>query len=368
MGLTMHSLFTKIEKFYEKYERHISSVALVGGFIFDSLTLRRIDMLFDNLTFIVYLVISGGGIALLNYFQEHPPKKDFSKKVEEFLPVFIQFAFGGLFSGFFIFYSRSSNLASSWPFILFLLFLLIGNEFFKGYYKRLTFQVSIYFVAIFSFSIFFVPVILKSMNAFIFILSGFFSLFIIDLFSRGLFRVVPKRYRESRITLRNSILSIYVIINILYFTNLIPPIPLSLKNVGVYYAVERVGEDYKVIGEKKTWQEKIPVISTNIVHIKEGEPLYLFSSVFAPTDLDVKVIHDWQYYDESSSRWVSTTRIAFPIIGGRGDGYRGFSKKENIFDGRWRVDVKTERDQIIGRINFTVITSFADVRLEEKVL
>jgi hypothetical protein len=67
-------------------------------------------------------------------------------------------------------------------------------------------------------------------------------------------------------------------------------------------------------------------------------------------------------------KWVSVTRITFPIRGGRDGGYRGFSVKENLFEGRWRVDVKTERNQIIGRMKFNIEPKTSKVELEEKVL
>lgn len=82
--------------------------------------------------------------------------------------------------------------------------------------------------------------------------------------------------------------------------------------------------------------------------------LYVFSAVFAPADLDVVIAHDWSYYDETSGRWVDRGRPTFPIEGGRDAGYRGFSFNSGIEAGRWRVDIETERGQILGRVRFGV--------------
>lgn len=317
---------------------------------------------------ILYLVISGGGIILLNYYHEYPPQQSFFVRAEYLLPLFIQFTFGGLFSAFFIFYTRSAAFSSSWPFILILLFCFVGNEFFKERYQKITFQVPIYFVALFSFSIFFIPVLLKTMGAIIFILSGFVSLLFIAIFSLVLLKVAPNQYRENKINLRKIILFIFVLINILYFSNLIPPIPLALKESGIYYSIDRVGGNYRIIEEKKKWYEPLLFFIPDAIDLETGAPLYMFSSVFAPTDLNTRIIHDWQYFDNVADKWVSVTKITFPIMGGRNDGYRGFSKKENLFEGKWRVDVKTERNQIIGRIRFNIETKTSEVKLEEKIL
>lgn len=143
-------------------------------------------------------------------------------------------------------------------------------------------------------------------------------------------------------------------VNILYFTNLIPPIPLAMKNSGAYHLVVKVGDNYEVIGEREKWYQSLPFIFPKVLHLRDGESIYAFSAVFAPTDLITDIIHDWQYFDEVEDKWVSTTRIPFDIHGGRGDGYRTFSKKDNVFSGKWRVDVETKSGQIIGRIRFNV--------------
>ena len=364
----MQSLFSRFEVWFERHERKISSGALIGGFIFDSLTLRRVDLWFENVTIISYLLISGGSILLLNYYEQFPQERVFHLKVKNYLPLFIQFAFGGLFSAFFIFYTRSGSLTSSWPFVVILLTLLVGNEFFKLYYQRLTFQISIYFLAVFSFFIFFVPVMLKSIGVTIFLLSGLVSLLFILLFSKLLFRIVP-RSRANSMVLRNIVVSIFLVINLLYFTNLIPPIPLALEDVGVYYSITRIGDDYIGLGEKRRWFDYINIFSPNRVKLAKGEPVYVFSSVFAPTDLNTSIVHHWQYLEDTGrARWVSAGKIEFPIRGGRDGGYRGFSQKDNLAPGIWRVNIETKRGQVIGRIRFKVEDHSTSRELQEEFL
>ena len=191
------------------------------------------------------------------------------------------------------------------------------------------------------------------MGALIFVASGFISLIYIGVFIYIVYRFTPGLYNKSRDVLLLSILSLYVFINILYFTNIIPPIPLSLKDGGVYHLVEKNKDgNYIARGEKKDFLDKFSL--SQKIHLDVGESVYVFGSVFAPTDLDINITHDWQYFDDTLSEWVSANQITFPIKGGRGEGYRGYSKKENIFEGAWRVDIKTERDQVVGRIRFDI--------------
>ena len=364
----MNERLYQLRGLFEKYERRISSIFLVGGFIFDSLTIQRIDRPFDHLVILSYLMLSGASIILLNKYHERPPISNFSIWVRNLLLPFIQFALGGLFSVFLVFYSRSTSISASWPFLLLLLFLLVGNEFFRNYYERLTFQLSIYYIAIFSFSILIVPVLLKKMNAGVFLLSGLVSLVFITFFTRILFRMVPQLYHQSRVDINRMITLLFLVINILYFTNLIPPIPLAMKNSGIYHLVTKMDNNYEVVGEKRDWYGWLPSLSPLTVHLNEGEPLYAFGAVFAPTGLNTDVIHDWQYFDKAADKWVSATKVTFNIFGGRGEGYRTFSKKENLFYGQWRVDVKTESGQIIGRLRFNIVPVSSKPMLYEKIL
>lgn len=69
------------------------------------------------------------------------------------------------------------------------------------------------------------------------------------------------------------------------------------------------------------------------------------------------IVHKWSRYDEKTGSWPVSHRIRFPIAGGRSSGYRGYSFTTNTATGRYRVDVETERGQIIGRIVFSVVAT-----------
>ena len=345
--------FEKIKILYFRYERHISSAALVFGFTVDSFTLQRIDLFFENLIFLIHLFVVGIGIIFLNLYEGGVVGERYIKSIRPWLPLPIQFSLGALFSGFLIFYSRSASFVVSWPILFFLLLLLIGNEFFRSRYSRLVFQVSMYFVAIFSYTIFFVPVVMHSIGADTFLISGVVSLVLIGAFIYILSILAPKRMQGSRKFLYKSIGGIFLIINILYFLNIIPPIPLALKEGGVYHSVTRVGSTgYAVTYEQQHWYEYFRL--HQIIHVTPGARLYFYSAVFAPTDLNTNIVHRWEYFDEGTNEWSDSLSVLFPIIGGRDGGYRGYSVKTNITPGRWRVRVETTRGQLLGRQTFIV--------------
>src|SRR5262249_7618694 len=93
-------------------------------------------------------------------------------KGHPFLVVATQFALGGLWSAFLIFYGRSALATTSWPFVVVLAAVLIGNEVFRQYHSRLAFTCTLLFLALYSYTIFVVPVFTRAMGRPTFLLSG----------------------------------------------------------------------------------------------------------------------------------------------------------------------------------------------------
>lgn len=344
-----------LTSWYLRNERWISTLSLFGGFVFDSLTLKRVDLLWENLWVIGLLVIAALGIILINLNENQ--KNRFSAKVYRiihfWLIIVIQFAFGGLLSSFLVFYFRSSTLSVSWPFLLVLATIFVLNEFLKHHYTRLVFQISVLFFSIYSFAIFIVPVILHRLGYVTFILSGLLSVVVLVVFVFCLRYIARERFRESKNWLFLSIIGITVLINTLYFTNLIPPIPLSLKSAGVYHSIVRNADgNYTAMAERKWFLDFFKTYET--FNNTGSLPIYVFSSIFSPTNLNVQVLHEWQHYDETAGEWITTNQTSLSIVGGRDGGFRTYSIKATNVSGLWRVNVKTLRGQLIGRIKFKV--------------
>jgi hypothetical protein len=91
------------------------------------------------------------------------------------------------------------------------------------------------------------------------------------------------------------------------------------------------------------------------MHVERGEPVFVFSAVFAPIKLSTTVVHRWQRYDDVKGKWVAVQSVPYEITGGRGNGYRGYTKRTSPEPGLWRVDADTVDGRLIGRIEFIVV-------------
>ncbi|MHB1117931.1 MAG: hypothetical protein ACYCZ7_00150 [Minisyncoccota bacterium] len=191
---------TAAESFFAKRERMISLVFL-SGFIIDNLTLTRIDVLWSSLVLLGYLAVAFVAVLMSSLPRQMRVKEGVRSRILFWSPFLAQFALGSLFSGYFVFYTRSASFVSSWLFIVLLGVLFLGNEFFKNYYRRFEFQATILFVAILFFSTLYTPLLLNRMDASAFLVGGGISLSVMALFALLLYRITPEIIKKTKLVL-----------------------------------------------------------------------------------------------------------------------------------------------------------------------
>lgn len=361
------SLIARARSWYGRFERPLSSASLVGGFVFDAVTLTRVDQFWENIWVIAHIAIVIVCIIWINAIENAGHDEANPDKLHFWLVNILQFFFGGIFSVFLVFYFRSADLMTTWPFLLILAIAFVANESLKRRYTRLAFQISLLFLSLFSFAIYIVPIIFHEINGRIFLVSGAASLAALWIILAILRTVSREKFKKSGGLLALSVAAIYFGMNLLYFYNLIPPLPLSLKDSGIFHALAVNGPgDYTVSYEDQGPWRFLALRDT--VAITPGEPLYAYSAVFSPTALNTDIIHEWQFYDPSLRAWTTRSRVTLSVIGGRDGGYRTFSMSANIAPGLWRVNVLTPNGQIIGRMPFFVIATSSLPQLLTKTI
>ncbi|MGM0482802.1 MAG: DUF2914 domain-containing protein [Patescibacteria group bacterium] len=342
----------KIRQFYSRYERFLIPGALLLGVTTDALLFSSINFRFAFTILFLHFIVSGSVIAFIHLYNDGFFRYGkVLRLLRIFSPLVLQYTFGALLSGFLIFYWFSSSFMASWPFIFIIVVLMVSNDLLRRYYLWVYVQVGVYFFITFSLFVLVLPFIVKSVGTVVFLVGGVLSLFVIALYLYALSRFLPEIY-EKRRGFVFIVGSIFILMNVMYFTNVIPPVPLNLREAEVAHFIERDNGDYLLKTEDKDFFAHL--IPGKRVHLTKGDRLYFFSSVFAPAWLGADIVHHWQYYDSDQSKWVTRSRVSFPIVGGRGEGYRGYSFIENVTGGKWRVSVENSRGQVIGKESFHV--------------
>jgi hypothetical protein len=355
----------KLKQFYSRYERYLIPGALIFGFITDVLTFRFINFTVAMSLLFAQLLFIGVNIVVINFHEEKKIAGKFFSYWRVLAPLFLQYSFGNLFSALLIFYSHSGSFFASWPFIIVIVFLMIGNEIFRTYNTRPTIQISVYFFALFSFLNLLFPNILNSLGTKIFLGSGVISLVLIFSFITFLSSYIS-RVEKRKKTLFFSVGVIFLVMNLFYFLNLIPPIPLSIRNVGVYHEVRRIDNQYEVLGENcGNWLQCF--LYHDRRHIStDRQKMYLFSAVYAPEGMELNVVHEWQRFDDEIKRWETIANIPFSVIGGREVGYRWYTYYM-VYSGFWRVNIKTNDGKTIGRKNFYIFQNGNTKKVKEVI-
>lgn len=345
-----------IRRFIKRHEKYGPIIFFIGGFIFDTLTLGRIDRLYDLIVLCSHMTLLTITIYLFNLVDDGKFENTFIERYKNYFPLLIQFFFGGLSSAYVIYFSRSVSLSKTASFFIILLILLFANEFLKKRISNKYLQFSVYFFINFIFFTFMIPVFIKEMNTSIFIISGLISLACALTLIIVIYFKSPSTRKEVELPkVLGVILSIYILINTFYILKIIPPVPLALQHGIVAHYIKLDNNKYIITHERDDgyifWRDH------RIKFIYEpNDNVYVFTSIFAPTDLKKSIIHRWKWYNPETETWEIVEDIGYDITGGRDDGYRGYTYKSNVKTGEWKIDVITEDEELVlGVVDFEII-------------
>lgn len=357
-----YNTYMQMREFIAKYERHIGAGAIIAGFIFDSLTLARPDQLWGNVILITYLSLAAFGILLLTLYRRR------GSMAPAIVLIGVQFCFGNLAGGLLVLYGRSGTFEGSFLFFAIMALFIIANEFLRNQYAKVLFNISAWYFLLFAYLALVVPILVGKIGELVFLLSGLVSLLIACGFLYLIYKISSPTLLEGLRLIVFSVGAVFLFFSALYFTNVLPPVPLSLESIGIYHTVARTPEGHYVVTyERRPWYQIFRSTSSVFAAPQKGTDAYCFSSVFAPTGLSTGVFHRWEYYDPQAGEWQTASRIPFSISGGRDSGYRGYTEK-SVTEGRWRCSVETERGALIGRVTFTVKENISPQKIVEETL
>ncbi|WP_457651482.1 DUF2914 domain-containing protein [Rhodocaloribacter sp.] len=349
----------KASAFVERHRHTMPVVFFFGGVAWDALTLRRIDAVFDNLVLFVYLTLAGALIVTGALVAAGRLRRPWTERYGAWISPAIQFLLGALFSAYVVFYARSASWTESSLYLVVLVALLVGNEFVHRRAANVYLLLALYFLAAFSFFVFFLPVVTKRLDYAMFLAAGGVSLALLGAMIT-LLRARRALVGRQTVYALGLVVGLFGLMNLFYHRNWIPPVPLALRDGGVFHQVRREGTAFVLRYEPVPGRYGID--SDRRFRYAEGDTVYCFTAVFAPTELTAKVFHAWAYFDEARDTWVETDRIGYALVGGRDHGYRGVTWKRYVHPGAWRVEVVTGTGQVLGRIRFRIEAAPASPR------
>lgn len=346
----MSETLARIKSIFSKYG---NVIFFVSGFLFDSVTLIRIDSTLDLTIQIFYLLALVVLIVLQARIENGlwtPPAR--LKKIWGYESEAVHFFYGGLLSAYVIFYFKSTTFSRSLFFLSVVVLLMFLNEMPQIRRVGATMRIGLYTFCLVSFLNYFLPVLIGYMNGWIFAAAWVLSLIL----SAGLVHLLANftpQPQQARVRLGWPPAMVMILVATLYSLKLIPPVPLSMQYAGIFQSVNREGDGYKLTYQKPPWYA-FWRNDNRYFKARPGDQVHCFTRVFAPRHFTHKIFLSWFKKNDQTGRWQLSDRIPLPISGGRDQGFRGYANKSNYDDGQWRVDIQTEDGRTLGGVSFHI--------------
>ncbi len=336
-------------------KKYLPVVAFFAGFLWDALTIGKNVNASDLIILSVYLLATVPIIAFLvkkaNLLVNNAAEttlftrislQDSHWKVR--LPyLLLQFLFGSLFSALFILYFKSSSHTAAFAWSVGLGVLLVANEFMATAYRRFTLIWTLFGFSLILLLNFVLPYAIGSIHWLWFFVSIILAVIITQALKLKISFHLGHIYPTYLIA---------IFIAVIYVLDVIPPVPLVIKDIQVGINLVKQSNTY-VLQQDKAPAWRFWKSTLNSVHIHPGDKVYCISAVFAPRNLKTRLYHHWQFFDKKQG-WQTMSRIGFDLTGGRNKGYRGYTYKQNVAFGLWRVKVETENGRTISMHEFTI--------------
>ena len=355
----------RIKLYYERNERNVAIVSFAGGFIVDILTAGRIDSWLLIGQQALYLLVLTTALLQMLFEEGKPPLALGNMSVVqrwyyEFRTAIVHFLLGSLISLHTIFFFKSSSLLMSFFVLVIMVFLLVANEFSRFRALGLPFKFALLSLCVLSFFASVVPVFVGSIGVVVFMLSMLLGCVPLAVIYRRLLIHAPDRVPQARKQIVVPFGLVLVGFLALYLLRLIPPVPLSIPYIGLYHAVERTGDVYRLSHERPLWRFWHNGDQSFLA--QPGDKVYVFFRIFSPTRFSDQVTMRW-YWKDDPRGWALQDSIPINIVGGRERGFRGYGVKSNYQPGDWKVQVETTDGREIGRVYFSLATAPEEPRI-----
>jgi hypothetical protein len=263
----------------------------------------------------------------------------------------MSFMLGALLNLYVIFFFKSSSLLVSFSFMAVLVLLLLVNEFNRFKWLGLSFKFALLALCGLSFSVGVVPIFFGQVGVAVFLVSigiGCLPMIALAAWLRGRAPGHFPRVRNQILVPSGLVLVVFLAG---YFFRVIPPVPISIPFIGVYHAVERTGDVYRLSHERPQW--RFWQHGDQQFRAQPDDKLYVYFRIFSPARFSDEVRMLW-YWKERG--WVLQDSIPIKIVGGRAEGFRGYGFKSKYQPGAWKVQIETNDGREIGRVYFELQT------------
>lgn len=358
-------MIERAKAFYRDHEPACTAGFFVAGFLFDTLAVGRIDKLHNIIHQAVYLSLCAlfTGLELRERHGTFVPPERL-KTAWRYHAGATHFMLGTLLNIYTLFYFKSASMGASFLFLVILAALLAVNELKPFESSGTLLRTTLFSLCLVSYFTYLVPTLMGRIGALPFLGSLVAASACVAALTWRLDVRLPGHKTEVRRHVVYPFAAVAVLFAVLYFAKVIPPVPLSLSEIGVYHEVRREGGRFALTSTRPRW--KFWQRGDQTFLARPGDAIYCWISVFSPTNFRERLEVHWRFREPDG--WGEPEVIPLPITGGRDEGWRGFTAKAKHKPGRWRVEVVTSDGRELGRINLTVAPDDSSAPRESRTI
>ena len=337
------------------HARHQGKALLLffaAGFLFDAHMLSRIDEPAMLLQQGAYLAACG---ALLLFTQRlelkglAPP--EWLRKPWHYVDHAIHFMLGTLLNAYCIFYFQSASGLTALGFVLVIGALLALNELPRFQKLGKVVVYALYSICLTSYLAYLFPVLLGHIRPWMFYLAVAtalvpLSLHVLLLLKWG--RAVGHVARNAAI----PAFSVQLLFLLLYALRVAPPVPLAVKEMGIYHDVQRVPGGRWLVHQPRGWKRWQQGDQEFLE--RSGDRVYCFARIFAPARFRDRVELVW-YRDDPRKGWTQHYRLPLTVSASSERGFAAEGFLTHPPPGRYRVELQSDDGRTMGMLHFQVI-------------
>src|SRR5215831_205052 len=304
----------RFRAFRLRHSREEAISFFAGGFIFDALMVGRIDETPLLLQQAAYLVVTGvllGAMLRVELLHLEPP--GWLQRPFRYLEHAMHFMLGTLLNAFILFYVKSGSGVTAVLFLVLISALLLMNEHPRFHRLGPVVLFGLYSFSLTSYLAYLLPVLLGHLRAWMFFVASALSLLPILLLARLMSRWGEDSRRAFRRALGPAI-GVQTMLLLLFVARLVPPVPLSVRSLGVWHGVEREGQEFKLSRlPRGRWSEPWRKDEQEFL-ARPGDRVFVFTRIFAPHNFRDQVRVRWAKWEPARRDWTQSDAIPLRIV------------------------------------------------------
>ena len=262
------------------------------------------------------------------------------------------FMLGTLLNIYTLFYFKSASLGTSLLFLVALASVIGINELKPFKDSGTLLRMSLFSLCLVSYFTYLIPTLMGRIGVLPFLGSIAGASACMALLTWRLNARLPGQWLLVRRHVVYPFAAVAALFTLLYFAKVIPPVPMSLSEIGIYHGVSRQGDRFELTSLRSPW--KFWQRGDQTFLARPGDTIFCWAVVFAPTHFNERLAVRWRF--RTPDGWGEPDTIPLSITGDRDGGWRAFTAKANYQPGRWRVEIITSDGRELGRIDLDVIT------------